>query len=861
MPGAHIAAYKIESLLGEGGMGAVYRAIDTKLNRPVAIKILADDFADAAARRRFQREAQMASSLNHPHILTVYDAGEHEGRQYLVTEFVDGGTLKDWANAGQRSWRQIVELLTGVADGLAAAHAAGITHRDIKPANILVAKNGYAKLADFGLAKLQESLDPDATRTLDGGHTRPGAVIGTIAYMSPEQASGQRLDARSDIFSLGVVLYELLAGHRPFQAKGELELLKTIIEKPAQPLPDRIPAGLSNVVEKALEKDPAERYQTARDLVVDLRRAGKQKAAAASAGQPARRTWLPWSVAAVFGVAAVLGLFFRGPQPDAGQTSFEIGPPRGGEFAFLDNPDHDMAISPDGREIAFRATLNGETRIWIRSRGEVAPRALPGTEGGYGPFWSPDSLSLGFFSGGQLKVVAAAGGPVRVAAQVPTTANQGTWAPDGDILFSDFVARGIFRVSADGGAPTSAVAANAVMNADVLLWPRFLPDGKTFLFMSGHNDGEHEIWSASLGGGEPKFLFKAKSRTEYVPTGHVLFAMDGALLAQQFDLGTMQLEGAPFTVVPLIQYFRPTGMAQFSAAGNGALAYRSWGSASRVAVFDRTGREIRGVMPPAAYQSPRVSPDGKRLVVTKFDPRTGTEDLYVGDLAGGPGSRITSSPGDEFGPVWRDNMTIVFTRDNNAAPFLHQIALDGRGTEEALTSPTGQVQLPTARSPDGSIVYQDFEPGTNIDLWLLPPGGKKPEKILASRANETLADVSPDGGWLTYVSDETDGLQVYVRAFSPAQLGPPRRISVNGGVLPRWSGDGRELYFLERGRLMVRSNPRSDAGSVTLLFQPAEGLVDYDVAPDGQFLVNLGKVGYNVAPITVILGWDQELKK
>jgi eukaryotic-like serine/threonine-protein kinase len=278
VPGAQIGAYRIEAPLGEGGMGTVYRALDTKLNRPVAIKVLSDHLADAPARRRFQREAQMASSLNHPHLVTVYDVGEFEGRQYLVTEFVDGGTLKDWANAEKRTWRQIVELLTGVADGLAAAHAAGILHRDIKPANILVAKNGYAKLADFGLAKLTENAarrDTDAIRTLDEGHTRPGIVVGTVAYMSPEQASGNRLDARSDIFSFGVVLYELLAGKRPFAGATELEVLKTLIHGQPEPLSPEIPQPMRGVVEKALEKDPGERYQSMREMVVDLRRVAR----------------------------------------------------------------------------------------------------------------------------------------------------------------------------------------------------------------------------------------------------------------------------------------------------------------------------------------------------------------------------------------------------------------------------------------------------------------------------------------------------------------------------------------------------------------------------------------------------------
>jgi serine/threonine protein kinase len=308
--GTLIGAYRIEAPLGEGGMGTVYRATDTKLNRPVAIKVLSDDLADAAARRRFQREAQMASSLNHPHILTVYDVGEFEGRQYIVTEFVDGGTLKDWSQQEQRTWRQMVELLTGVADGLAAAHAAGILHRDIKPANILVAKNGYAKLADFGLAKLAEpeTSRSDATRTMTEA-TRPGMIVGTVAYMSPEQASGRTLDARSDIFSFGVLLYELLAGRRPFAGASELEILKTVIHGQAEPLGGEIPLPLRMAVEKALEKDPSERYQSMREMVVDLRRTVRGRPGDSVAMQPVvtpQRSRVPWALALAVGLASLL---------------------------------------------------------------------------------------------------------------------------------------------------------------------------------------------------------------------------------------------------------------------------------------------------------------------------------------------------------------------------------------------------------------------------------------------------------------------------------------------------------------------------------------------------------------------------
>ncbi len=436
--GVTIGSYRIETPIGEGGMGTVYRALDTKLNRPVAIKFLSNELADVDARRRFQREAQMASSLNHPHILTVHDVGEFEGRQYIVTEFVDGGTLKDWAKAEKRSWRQIAELLTGVADGLAAAHAAGITHRDIKPANILVATNGYAKLADFGLAKLvARPKTDDATETLTEGRTQPGVVVGTIAYMSPEQASGRPLDARSDVFSFGVVLYELLSGHRPFVGKTDLEVLQTIIHGAPAPLPEEIPLALRMAVEKALEKDPAERYQSMRDLVVDLKRLARHTEPASAA------TVLPeqapvrsrrWIVPVGFAAIAVIGVLaywqpWRNSRSALPQMTFtqitdapgqEMSPglsPDGKSLVYAgqasgnwdiyfqraegktainltkDSPADDTtpAFSPDGEQIAFRSERDGGGIFLMGATGESVKRL---TDFGYNPAWSPDGKQI-----------------------------------------------------------------------------------------------------------------------------------------------------------------------------------------------------------------------------------------------------------------------------------------------------------------------------------------------------------------------------------------------------------------------------------------------------------------------------------
>lgn len=399
--GAQIGSYRIEFRLGEGGMGTVYRALDTKLNRPVAIKFLSDALADSAARRRFQREAQMASSLNHPHILTVYDVGEFAERQYLVTEFVDGGTLKDWTTTEERSWRQIIELLTGVADGLAAAHEAGILHRDIKPANILVAKNGYAKLADFGLAKLSEDKPAsEETLTMAEAQTRPGVVVGTVAYMSPEQASGKPLDPRSDIFSFGVLVYELLAGRRPFGGATELEVLKTVIHGTPEPLGGEVPLALRMAVEKALEKDPAERYQTMRDLVVDLRRVARQKVAEAapvSAISAPRHRPTGWTIVLPVSVTAALvaGWFLHahfGTRAPVQNVQVQ-------RLTDAVGLEETPAISPDGKAVTYAAASGGRRQIWVRLLAGGTPLQLTKDDADhYEPRWSPDSASLIYYT-------------------------------------------------------------------------------------------------------------------------------------------------------------------------------------------------------------------------------------------------------------------------------------------------------------------------------------------------------------------------------------------------------------------------------------------------------------------------------
>jgi serine/threonine protein kinase len=530
--GTVIGTYRIDALLGRGGTGVVYRATDTKLQRPVAIKFLADQSADPAAPLRFQREAQLASSLNHPHILTVYDVGDYASRHYIVTEWVDGGTLCDWA-ADRHAWRKVVELLSGIADALAAAHAANILHRDVKPANILLNRNGYAKLADFGLAKLAADTGADSAG-LEIGHTATGVVIGTIAYMSPEQAAGKPLDERSDIFSFGVVLYELLAGARPFAGETAIELLRNVMNGAVPPLQSDLPEALRLIVDKALARDPDERYQSMREMVVDLRRLLRRTTSGPPALPPpseapaARNRWRIGWYAVPLVVLGIVGaaLFRPVPQTPASVGVHEV------RFELATTAPTDpvsLALSPDGQTLVFEAVSDGQSKLWLRSLASLLSRPLSGTESGSFPFWSPDSRSIGFFADGKVKRIDLDNGVVRTLADA-SIGRGGTWGPDDTIVFSPGTNDPLFTVSALGGKPNPLTRLGATQAGH--RFPQFLPDGKHILYYATGSPDSRGVMVAAVDGSETRRLFDAD--TAAIFGGHeptVLFEPRHALRA------------------------------------------------------------------------------------------------------------------------------------------------------------------------------------------------------------------------------------------------------------------------------------------------------------------------------------------
>jgi eukaryotic-like serine/threonine-protein kinase len=902
--GLQVGQYRIEAKLGEGGMSTVYLALDTKLQRHVAIKFLSDHLADAEARRRFQREAQMASSLNHPHIVTVHDVGEFEGRQYLVMECVDGGTLKDWAKEKKRTPKEIAELLTAVADGLAAAHEAGMLHRDIKPTNILIARNGYAKLADFGLAKLAPSDRVEGDPSWSVLPSQKGAILGTIAYMSPEQASGEALDSRSDIFSFAVVLYELLAGKRPFGGRTDLEVLKTIMHGDLPPLSADTPAPYRIMVEKALEKNPAERYQSMREIVVDLKRAQRSGSAVSPfphiGGKhlsletdpiPAQshRPWLAWGAAAVFLVAlAALSLIhFRERRLVPAPVQFQVYP--SGRMLQGDP----FAVSPDGRHLAFAATgSDGITRLWIRDLDSLEVRVLsdshPATVkySGIVPpfFWSSDSRFIGFQAGGKLAKIEISGSPAQTLCDVQGTVVGGSWNREDVIVFADS-ARGIMQVSAAGGVASPLTAFDPSRKEVVHVLPFFLPDGRHFLYLRASSSPEYSgayIGSVNTKPEEQdsKRLLATTSAPVYVPasdsdSGQVLFVRQGTLMAQPFDAHRLEPFGAAVPIAEQVGSYLDYGF--FSASSNGVLVYRSdAGQIYQLTWLDQQGKVLATVAEPDRYNSLALSPDGRRVAVSRTNPEnTPNWDVWLLDVGRNTSTRLTYEQVRASSPVWSaDGSSVIFDSVRAGEVNLYLKLASGAGDERLLLKSSDGYKYATSSSPDGRfLLYTVENPKTKSDLWVLPLNGDRtPIPFLRTEFNESSGQFSPDGHWIAYTSDESGGDEIYVREFSSGSAqgswdaAGKWLISKGGGTDPRWRGDGKELFYVASdGKVMsadISAKPVFEAGAPRPLFQLPLGFIGGEVTADGRrFLIGVPVTRSASVPFTVVLNWQTTLKK
>jgi len=657
-PGARLGPYEILAPLGAGGMGEVYRACDTRLDRTVAIKILPSQFSsDPVRRQRFEREAKTISSLNHPHICILYDVGNQEGVNYLVMECIEGETLAKRLEKGPLALDHVLMYGAQIACALDKAHQNGVVHRDLKPGNIMLTTTG-AKLLDFGLARPTATPTTLATMTtvapVQAPMTQEGTLVGTFQYMSPEQIEGKELDGRNDIFSLGAVLFEMLTGKKAFEGKSQLSVVSAILEKEPQAISSMkplTPPVLDHAIQRCLAKNPEERWQRALDLGLELKwLAESGLGGRAPTSQERLRPgwdWLAWALAAsVALIAVVLALphFNNRQSPGAHVVRFTISPPQNGTYIF-NGVEGGAVLSPDGRSVAFIARVDKVTQLWVRALDAFSNRPLSGTEGAVSAFWSPDSSSLGFFTQDKLKRIATSGGPAQTLCEVHDSRG-GSWGQLGVILFSRVVG-GVYRVSASGGIPERVTTLNTGRLEVTHRWPFFLPDGKHFFFMAsplGSVSPENSIYVGSLDGKDSKYLFHGSSPIAYAMS-HVLYIEDKVLMARPFDLTRLDFSGDAFPVAENILFNPIISNGVFSASQNGMLLYQQGSLTGFVSLlmFDREGRQLSSIGDPGAYTGPRLSPDGKRLLYVQIDTRGGKSDLWIRDLTSGQLSLLASN--------------------------------------------------------------------------------------------------------------------------------------------------------------------------------------------------------------------------
>ena len=885
-----LGPYEIVAPLGAGGMGEVYRARDTRLGRDVAVKVLPSSYADDKERlQRFEQEACAAGALNHPNILVIHHVDTHEGAPYIVSELLEGETLRQRLGGTAIAQRRAIDYAGQVARGLAAAHEKGIVHRDLKPDNIFITNDGRVKLLDFGIAKLTQpdgtpSQTEIPTRRID---TDPGKVMGTVGYMSPEQVKGRNVDHRSDIFSFGAILYEMLSGRRAFHGESAAETMSAILREDPPDLSatnQNISPALERLVNRCLEKNPEGRFHSASDLAFALEALSTGGLAnATTTGRSLvpsgfrMRTWLPWTLAAFGLLLAVIiaWIYFHRDRTDAAPAEtmrFVIPMP---EKAQIFGPP---TISPDGRYVVFRLnTDDGKELLWLRALGSFEARALIGTDGAIQPFWSPDSHSVGFFANGKLKRIDVSSGAVQTVCDVPSNFS-GAWSHDGTIIFSRAVASGLYRVPASGGTPVQVTTVDQSNNEIEHIWPSFLPDGRHFLFLARNAQPDNSaICVGSLDSKKTTRLLQVHSSAAYAPPGYLLFVRESTLMAQGFDADTLELKGDAFPVAEHTVRNPIIGRAMFSVSETGVLVLRPGDiNNNQLVWFDRTGKQLAALTPPGGYNAPALSPDEKKVAITRTDVQTGTApDIWLIDLERGAQIRLTTDPAPDGYPTWSpsgDRVTFLSTR--NGATSIYQKLSNGTSPEEPLvTSP--ELKYNPQWSPDGqSIIYSQLNPKTNSDLYLLSLGGeKKPTPLVQTTFIEAQARFSPNGRWIAYISNETGQFEVYVDSFP--STGAKLPISIGGGSQPQWRADGKELYYYapDKKLMAVEVNgdgPTFKVGEARSLFDIRVFAVDqsfpgngyYTVTHDGKrFLISSLPEAPQRQQINVIVNWMADFKR
>jgi Tol biopolymer transport system component len=897
--GTKLGPYEIQSPLGAGGMGEVYRARDSRLERTVAIKILPAHLAeDQQARQRFEREARTISSLNHPNICVLHDVGAQDGTAYLVMEYVQGESLDTRLRRGPLPLKQVLELAMQTCDALDRAHRAGIVHRDLKPANIMVTESG-AKLLDFGLAKPSATLAAVASespgqltpstptvnisslRAPAAALTQQGMIVGTFQYMAPEVLQGSESDARSDIFSFGCVLYEMVTGRKAFDGKSQLSVLSAILEKDPEPIASvqpTSPPALDYLITTCLAKNPTDRFQTAHDLRLQLAwiaKSGSQSGVPAiSIRRSKTKLWLAGIAALCLATAVVGTLAFMGRQPRRTLRA-AILPPEGTQFETLYR-NGPPALSPDGTRVAFVAQQDGRNTLRVRSLDKLEAVTLPGTEDAFFPFWSPDGNSVAFFMHGKLWRMDVNSGSPTAICETPEPRG-GSWGRGDTIIFAPFIAGPVMQVSANGGTPKPATKVPTAAANISDRWPFFLPDGKHFLFAhtpTGGADDHNEIRFASLDGGEERTILQGRYFTLAYASGWLLAGHDGSLQAWKFDAANGKLESEAIQLVAKVASDEITALSVFSVSAQGELLYQQGqgGSGDRHVWMDATGKQLAQVSEPSIYGPSRLSPDGSRIA-TDVVNKSGAAPLWVWDLKGGTRAPLTSDSDYADAVVWSADGSVLYFSifDSTSRKRLRAVPANGSQPEKVLFESENDLLPTDVTADDKWLLYQEFNKlkGADAALKAFPlVGGRESFTVLDSVARNTNARLKPStNDWLAYESDQSGRSEIYLTRFP--HPGAKYQVSQAGGNQPVWSKDGKKLYYLDGLRKMVAVEIQASRDSVQIgapktLFQTGirhsistEG---YDVSRDGKFLI-VNSITESTAPVVLVTNWDAELKK
>ncbi len=886
LPGRRLGPYEILSAIGAGGMGEVYKARDTRLDRIVAIKVLPAHLADRAElRERFDREAKTIASLNHPRICTLYDTGHQDEIDFLVMEYLEGETLAQRLQKGALPIQQVLQFAIEIADALDKAHRKGFTHRDLKPGNIMLTKSG-TKLLDFGLAKLKQEASADDETLSDlptatDPITAQGTILGTLQYMAPEQVEAKEVDARTDIFAFGAVVYEMATGRKAFEGKTAASVMAKILEvdPPAMAsLQPMTPPALDRVVKTCMAKEPDERWQTAGDLCRELKwiaEGGAQIALSSDANGKDIRVMGPRLLILSLGIlllgVAITGVAVWNLKPKALRpvTRTVINLPPGQQLAGLENGPA-VALSPDGIDLAYVARQGGTQQLFLRALDGFEAKPIPGTEDAVNPFFSPDSQWLGFFADGKLKKVSVSGGAV-VSLTDSGNIYGASWGSQGVIAFTPSGSSSLQQVSDAGGARQPLTHVQSDLNQR---WPDWLPGGKAVLF-GGGAIGDPRVAVYSIATGERRNLIPGGTQPRYLPSGHLVYAQDGNLMAAPFDLKRLMVTGAAVPVVEGVGHSLISGHAQYSVSATGSLVYVNGASLSgqgKLVWVSRNGAEQALAAPARAYVWPRISPDGRRIAVSIAEQNI---QIWQYDISRDTLARFTFEGNRNNNPTWTpDGKRIAYLSDKN---IFWQLA-DGSGGLEQLTT-SEFTDVPMSWSPDGQLLaFIELNPSTGLDISMLrlgdPSAGsghvRKAQLFLRTPFNESVPRFSPDGRWVAYISNESSRNEIYVQPYPGP--GGKWQISTDGGTEPAWNPNGRELFYRSGDKMLavdITTQPSFAAGKPRLLFQgpylpsPATSS-NYDVSLDGQrFLMVKPNEQEQTAPtqINVVLNWFEELKQ